>query len=245
MTAKKIGTHPTKTRVKEAVAGTDVRDRVRELSVAAFRERGLSLSDVPKLVQEVLEGATKTLERSIPRSQHNVLREVFDGLSEGVHSIAVAGQTVMKEARERGRALTGKNVSITMKRARAANADFLGAVESFAGKASQAVRKELDMFVAQAKKTAPQVAASVRKATTAADGRLIELADETARASVRVARRTVGGLAMGAGGLLEGVADAVTPKDKPRSAKKSKKPAAQSTRKNVAKKPPAAKKRKS
>jgi hypothetical protein len=234
MATTKSGSHHTKNRAKTAAAGTAVRDRVHELTVAAFRDRSLALNDISKVVQEVLEGATDAVEKSIPSSQRNVLREVFDGLSEGVRSIATAGSAVMKESRDRGRALTGKNVSVAMKRVREANADFLGAVERFAGKASKAIGKELDTLVIQAKKTQPKVAGSVRKVTQAADGRLIELAGETARASVRVARRAVGGLAMGAGGLLEGLAEAVTPKSPSRSPKKKKKAAAQPVKKKPA-----------
>lgn len=245
MTARKTSSHQTTVRAKEAAEGTAVRNRVRELSVAAFRDRNLSLSDVPKLVQEVLEGAAESVEKSIPSSPRNVLREVFDGLSEGIHLIAAAGSAVVDEARARGKTLKGKNMSVAMKQVHAANADFLSAVESFAGKASKAVRKELDTLVAQAKKTGPKVAASARKATKAADGRLIELAGETARASVRVARRAVGGLAMGAGGFLEGLSEVVTPKSRRRSAQKPKRASAQPSQKKSARKTQPAKKRKS
>ena len=245
MTNKKTGSQQTMTRAKEAAEGTAVRNRVRELSVAAFRDRDLSLGDVPKLVQEVLKGAAEAVEKSIPSSQRNVLRAVFDGLSEGVHSIAVAGSAVVDEARTRSKGLKGKNVSVAMKQARTANADFLNAVENFAGKASKAVRTELETLVAQAKKTGPEVSASMRKATKAADGRLMELANETARASVHVARRTVGGLAMGAGGYLEGLAEVVTRKSRPQPAQKLKRASAPSSRNKTARKARPAKKRKS
>jgi hypothetical protein len=136
-----------------------------------------------------------------------------------------------------------------MKRVRTANADFLSAVKNFAGKASKEVRKELAAIVAQAEKTGPKVAQSVQKAAQAADGRLLELADESARAGVRVARRTAGGLAMGASGLLEGVAEVITPKDRGKTARKSKPVSVRSPKKqpgkNAAKKPKLAKKRKS
>ncbi len=244
MAAKKTGTHQTKARAKAAAEGTAIRDRVRELSVAAFRDRNLSLKDVSKLVQDVLEGATESVEKSIPSSQRSVLREVYDGLSEGVQAIAAAGSAVANEVREQNRGVIGKNASLVMKRVRTANADFLGAVKNFAGKASKMVRKELDTLVAQTEKAGPKVANSVKNAARAADGRLIELAGETTRASVRVARRAVGGMAMGAGGLFEGLAEAVTPKSRPKAAPKSKAAAKPPSKKKAAKKAPT-KKRKS
>jgi hypothetical protein len=203
MVTKKTGAHHTKSGAKEAAEGPAVRDRVRALSIATFRDRKLSLSDVPKLVQEVLEGAVATVDKSIPASSRNVLREVFDGLSDGVKAIASAGST-----------------TVDAKRMLAADADFLGAVKKYAGKASKEVRKELEALVARAERTGPKVADSVRKTAKAADGRLLELTGETARAGVRVVRRAAGALAMGAGGFLEGLAEAITPQGRPTTAKR-------------------------
>src|SRR5437899_4478549 len=96
----------TKARAKEvASGGTAVRDRVRELSVRAFRDRNLTLSDVPKIVHEVLDGAVRGIDKSIPSSSSNVLREVFDGLSEGVHAVAAAGSAVASGVRGRAKAI--------------------------------------------------------------------------------------------------------------------------------------------
>ena len=119
--------------------------------------------------------------------------------------------------------MAGKTLPTAVKRINAANEELLGAVRSFAVKSSKHVRDELDALVARAERTAPKVAASARKTVKAADGRLIELSEETARAGVRVARRAAGALAMGASGLLEGIAESMAPKKRPASAGKTKK----------------------
>ncbi len=182
MAAKKTSAHHTKARAKEVAGGAAVRDRVRELSVRTFRDHKLSLDDLSKLVHDVLEGAVEGVDESIPGSGRNVLREVFDGLSEGVHAIASAGSAAASDVSDRGQAIAGKNATDAAKRIRAANEEFLGAVKSFAGKTSKEVREELDSLVSRAERTAPKVAGSVRKAADAADGRLVELSGETARA---------------------------------------------------------------
>ncbi len=236
MATKKSGPQPTKSRAKEVAGGKMVRDRVRELSVAAFRDRNLTLNDVSQVVQDVLSGAVESVDQSIPSSSRNVLREVFDGLSEGVHAVAKAGSTVVAETRKRGKTLPTKEVTVAVKRMKSADADFLSAVANFASKASKEVRKELESLVAGAKQAGPQVAGSVRKSAQAANGRLLELTQESARAGVRVARRAAGGLAMGAGGLLEGLAEAITPKDRPAVKKKPKAVVARTASKKPAKK---------
>jgi hypothetical protein len=238
MASKKTTTHNAKTRAKEvASGGTAVRDRVRELSVRAMRDRELSLGALSKLVHEVLEGAVEGVDSSIPQSKRNVLREVFDGLSEGIHAMASAGSAVASDVRDRGEAIGGKSAPAAAKRIRAANEEFLGAVKSFAGKASKEVREELDALVTHAERTGPKVASATRKATEAADGRLLELSGETARAGVKIVRRAAGTLAMGAGGLLEGLAEVITPKSRPASAKPAKSTAARTaSKKKTAKK---------
>ena len=237
MASKTTTKQHTSVRAREvASGGTAVRDRVRELSVGAFRDRKLSMSDVPKLVHEVLHGAAQAVDESIPKSNRNVLREVFDGLSEGVHAIASAGSTSASELRGRAPAATGKNASHAAARIRAANDEFLGAVKSFAGQTSKQVREELDTLVARAERTRPKVADSAKKAAKAADGRLIELSAEAADAGVRVVRRAAGALAMGAGGFLEGLAEAISPKNRRAGTKKPASAAAPRAKKKASKK---------
>jgi hypothetical protein len=207
--AKKKGS--VKGSAKEAASsGAAVRDRVRELSVRALRDRDLSLKEVPKVVNEVLDGAIAGIDRSIPAGR-NVLREVFDGLSEGVHAVASAGSATFSDVRARGKAIAGKSAPSAAKRIRAANDEFLAAVKSFAGKTSKEVREELDTLVERARRTGSKVSGSAQRAASAADGRVGELAGETARAGWRAARSAAGALAMGAGGFLEGLAEAITP----------------------------------
>lgn len=242
MTAKKADTNATKARAKKAAAGTGVRDRVRELSVAAFRDGKLSLGDLSKFVGEVLEGAVETVDQSIPASSKNVLREVFNGLSEGVHAISAAGSAVVRDVRKRGEAVSGRSMSTAAKHMSEANAEFLGAVKRFAGKTSKQAREELNALVAQAEKLGPKVAGSAQKAAKASKGRIVELSGETARAGVRVVRSTAGGMAMAAGGLLEGLAEAISPKPAKKTAAIGASTAKKSTKKRAAKKPSAGKK---
>jgi hypothetical protein len=214
MAAKKTRTSKTRAHAKTvASSGAAVRTRVRDLTVDTFRERNLSLRDVPKLVNEVLDEAVAGVDASIPQSGKNVLREVFDGLREGVNGVASAGAATARDLRDRGRS-TQKDATAAAKRVRAANDDFLDAVKDFAGKATKEVRDELDALVDRAKRTQPKVAGSARRVAEAADGRMMELGGETVRAGARMARRTAGALVLGASGFLEGLADAISTRER-------------------------------
>src|SRR5256885_1958818 len=135
MAAKKSSSHHTQARARKVTSGgTAVRERVRDLSVRAFRERNLSLNEVPRIVNDVLEGAVEGIDKSIPSSGRNVLRDVFDGLREGVTAVASAGSASVRDGRARVRTMTDKGLPDAARRVRAANDEFLGAVRDFASK---------------------------------------------------------------------------------------------------------------
>ncbi|MCC6428958.1 MAG: hypothetical protein IT435_19320 [Phycisphaerales bacterium] len=188
-------------------------DHVRQWTVRALHTRALSTS-LPKLVHNVLNAAVECIDESIPKSRRNVLREVFDGLRDGAHAAALAGSAAAREVRERSRSVANKIAPNAAKRIQAANDELLAAVRSFARSSSLQVREELDALTARAERTAPKVTAAARNAAKAADGRVIDLAGETAEAGVRVARRTASAAMMTAGGFLEGLAEALSPRSR-------------------------------
>lgn len=239
---KKTSTSP-KGKKKSASGDATLRDHVREISVGAFRDRRFSLRDVSSLVHEVLDSAVENVDKSIPASNRNVLRQVFDGLSEGVHAAASASAAVAEDAGERFRKATKEDAPAAARRIREANDQFLSAVKAFAGKTTRQAREELDLLVAKAEKTGPKLATAARDAAKAADGRWMELTGETARTSATAARRTAGTLAATAGGFFDGLAEAVRPKAPAAARAKKAAPKKKPTRKAAGKRKPAARKK--
>jgi|GEM_PF-3245492 len=237
MPAKKTAKSNWNARPRKPAAAIMVRDRVREMSIAAFHDRKMFMRDIPKLVHEVLEATAACVEESIPRSHRSILREVFDGMSEAVRHVAGAGKSTARELRDRGRTISSTAVA-TSKRVREANARFLDAVRRFGNKTSKEIRAELNLLAARAERTGSQAAASARKAAQAADGRLPELAGETLRAGIGVARRSAVGLAIGASGLFAGIAEAIRPNNRSATAarpeRSSRRPAVKRTKRSIA-----------
>ena len=156
MAAKQTEKGSTRARARVvAREGEKIRDRVHELTVKAFRDRKLSGRDLPGLVDEVLEGAAEGVRESIPESRTSVLRQVFEGLSDGVDAITSAGTAVAKDVRQRGKGLADRDLSAAGRHVKAANEEFLQAVSNFAGRVSHEVRAELDGLVARARRAGP------------------------------------------------------------------------------------------
>ncbi|MFN7375505.1 MAG: DUF6781 family protein [bacterium] len=185
-----------------------LRSHVRETTVNAFRDGKFSLRDVKALAREVIESAAKSVDKSIPASRRHVLRQVYDGLSEGLHTAASAGSAIASDAADRARKVATKDAPAAARRIQEANEQLIEAVKSVANKASKQVREELHTIVAKAEKTGPKVTAAARDAYHAADGHWGELTTEAARAGTRAAGRAIGTLASTASGFFDGIAEA-------------------------------------
>lgn len=231
MAAKKTKARRTRTSTTTGDAG----NRVRALTVRTLKTGKPSVS-LSRLVHDVLGAAVEGVDQSIPRSKRSALREVFEGLREGVHTVASEGSAAVREASARTRQIADKDLSKAAGRIRAANDEFFGAVRSFASTSSKHVREELDALIDRAARTGPKLAGSARRAAKGIDGRVVELSGETARAGVSAVRRAASAIATGAGGFLEGVAEVIAPRGAATARRRSK-PARRSTKPKAAKKP--------
>jgi hypothetical protein len=198
-----------------------LRSHVRETTISAFRDGKFSLRDVKALAREVIDSAAKSIDKSIPASRRNVLRQVYDGLSEGVHTAASAGSALASDAAERVHKVTSKDAPAAAKRIQEANDQLIEAVKSVASKANKQVREELHTILEHANKAAPKVTAAARGAYEAADGRWGELTTEAARAGSRAATQAVGTLASTASGFFDGIAEATHAKPAAKPKKKT------------------------
>lgn len=199
----------TKKSGKAATVG--VREHARDLTIRMFGDKKFGRKDLSKVVGTVLHDAVEGVRDAAPKSQKSVLREVFGGLSDAVTITAHAGVGAAKDAKTRGEKVLKHDATSATKRVREAHGEFLDAVSSFSRKLTGEVREEMTGLVAQARKTAPKVSAAAGDAVRAADGRLVELGGEAVRTGAKVARKTIGGVMLAAGGLLEGLAESISP----------------------------------
>jgi len=190
-----------------------LRDDVRRMSVEAFCDGQFSSGRISTLVNDVFDGAVQNVDRSIPSTRSNVLRQVFDGLGDGVRAVAAAGSDTIRETGERARRTV--NAAGADRRVRAADRDFLSAVRNFADRASIEVQQELDSLVARAQRMGPKVSQAVRHAGEAASGNWGELSEESVRAGGRMAKNAVGALAATLSGFFQGLDEAANAPRKP------------------------------
>lgn len=195
---------------KSAVSGGNVRKRVHDLTLRAVRDNDLSISELPGLAKEVVQGAASGLDNSVSKSERSVLRQVVNGLTDAVAAAARATRATAAVAGERGATFVKRDVRRTAKDFRKLEDEVLKSLHLAGRSLTGAAKVELNTIVDEARRAGTKISAAAETAREAADGRLSELGRETVGASARAARSAVGTLLQGAGGLLEGLADAVT-----------------------------------
>ena len=188
-----------------------VRSRVRTLTLQALRDGDLSMGEVPGLVKEILHGAAAGLDKAVPRSHRNVLRQVVDGLGDAVAAAASSTKKAARSFTQRGSKFVKRDVKRTTRELQQVEEQFLDAVQRAGRSMGRAARDEIDLIVAEGRRAGTSIRPGLRQTVKAADGRLLDLGRESAAASLRAMRAGVRTLLRGASGALEGVSDALAP----------------------------------
>ena len=69
---------------KIAQEGREVRERVRRLVVDTVEKGRLRLSELRRVTIQVVDGAVRGLKGALPEKQESVLRQVLDGVADGL-----------------------------------------------------------------------------------------------------------------------------------------------------------------
>lgn len=189
-------------------AASDVRTRIEAFTRRALRSGGASLSEFPRFSKKILGDAVKAVDESVPSSRANVLRQVVDALAEAGAATAHSVKATFTATAERGASFVRKDVKRSVQDLRELEAGFILALDHARKSLTGAAKDEMTEIVSRAKRAGTKIGPAAQDALKAADGRVIELGAETAKAGVRVSRRAVGGLLDSASGFLSALGSA-------------------------------------
>lgn len=193
-----------------AASKSDMRQRVHLLTLAAVRDGELTLRDIPKLAREVIEEAAAGLNKAVPQSSRNVLRQVVDGLTDAAAATAHSTRTAVTSMASRGSEFIKKDAARTVKDLRELEGNFLTALEKASKSLKGAAKDEMDAIIRNARRAGTRIKPAAESTVKAVDGHLVDLTKETAKASVRATRSAVGGMLHATSGFLQGLGDAVS-----------------------------------
>jgi hypothetical protein len=195
---------------KGSSATGDMRQRVHQLTLAAVRDGELTLRDLPKLAKEVIEEAAAGLNKAVPQSSRNVLRQVVDGLTDAAAATAHSTKVAVSSMASRGSDFIKKDAAKTVKDLRELEGNFVTALEKAGKSLKGAAKDEMEAIVRNARRAGTRIKPAAESTIKAVDGHVVELTKETAKAGVRATRSAVGSFLHGASGMLQGLGDAVS-----------------------------------
>ena len=190
--------------------GSDVRakiaDAVRQ-ATAMIHETGESLGDVSKSVIDEAVGAV-----SDEAESGTVLREVIDGVGDGIGTAAQAVDLAVAEARSRGQEFAKEELHTVADDLRGIG----GLLVETTGRAIRGtggfVKDQLSELTDHAERTAKRVRPDLESAASAAAGDVSGALKETARAGVSAARQGGGTLISIMGSLIHKAGDSLKTK---------------------------------
>lgn len=149
----------------------DLRRRMSDFTTSLLRTRDLDLPCVRVVVANVLAGSREAITGMNPDDRTQVLRQVFDGLSDGLALLAENSQSAVEPS---GRAMNAARLNEMMVKLRGLEHSFLDTCACIADGFTDPARKELKGFISHAKTVGTKIGPAARTTMDALDQRLLE-----------------------------------------------------------------------
>ena len=194
--------------VEEAVkSGDDIRGSVRDAVESAAARMDRTTARLTDISRRTLDAALQAIDRSAPDDPESVLRQVVDGLGDGLQRTAQATRLAVEEAAGEGRAFATDDLRRTSDDLRAVARMFVETVDHAINDASERTRKQVAGAREHASRTINSIRPSLESAADAATSDPVGLIGETATAATRLTREAAGSLFGVVGDLLKGAGD--------------------------------------
>ncbi|MBL1218750.1 MAG: hypothetical protein D8M59_14805 [Planctomycetes bacterium] len=196
--------------------GHQIRDRVREAVEGAAQRVKATPSRLADLSQSAITGAVEAVDRSTPDDPESTLRQVVDGLGDGLQRTAQATRLAVEEAAGEGKAYASEELRSVAEDFRTIGDLFVETVSRGISGAKAQTAARLQSVRDHAEHTFSDIRPTIEDAATAAARDPIGLAGESAATAARISREAAGSLLSSVGRLLSSAGDRLQPKSHPR-----------------------------
>jgi len=198
--------------IREAVeSGKDVRDRVRDVVVSLFRSSEATTASARAAVSGIVQSATEIVKRSAPDNPESVLRNVIDGVTSGLSTVAQSTQYAVQEATDRGQRFANQDLDRAKKDLSGISDILMDTVKYFTNRVTEEAGTAAKELKTHAERSAAAVAPVLKSSVDAVTKHPVQTAGEAAETVLRTAQLTAGALLGAMSGLLAGAADALDP----------------------------------
>ena len=186
----------------------DVQSRVRELTLAAIRDRQFDLEAMREVMKQLTEGISTGAEAR-GEDMKQALAAAYRGMDEAFSRSAQATRLALAEMVSAGRGISEMELRAAFDSMRHLEQDMLAALSGAAQSAGTKVRAEMEALAAHAARTGTDTGAVIRGTAEEFAGNLSRVTGEMTTASLDAARSMGERLAQAASGFLAGLSDAM------------------------------------
>jgi hypothetical protein len=189
-------------------AGTDIRARVRDLTLHALRDRRFE----PEAIRDVLRAMTEGIRRGAEQRPHGVrqaLSDALTGLDDAMMKTAEAASLALRELTAKGKDVSEHELKQVLGNMKRMEEDFLSTLRQAADGAGVQVKQEMLDLLSHARQTGTDMGAKVAQTLTEFASRMTTISLEGAKLGFEAARDFSARFALVASGILAGLADAL------------------------------------
>lgn len=195
-----------------AVAGgKDIRERVRDLTLSAIKQRRMEASEVRNVVKALAEGITLGLDKRAHDSRQ-ALSQAFAGLDTALMKSAEATHLALQELTSGHHDFSNQELKAALDNLKKVEQDFLDTVSEVAKKSSGHVKEELEELLSHTRHTGTDTGRQVSSTLTAFSQQMKGVAHDARASGVGAAHELSSRFTQAAAGILEGIAQALRDK---------------------------------
>jgi len=183
--------------------GQDVRARISRLFTQTAAKVHLDREGLIGMARSILTGAAQAADRAVGHDPGSVLRQVVDGLGDGLSAAALACRLTFEEAQAQGRSFAAEDLAKMRTDLKTVAEMFVDTVANTGVKFQSLAAGQLHALRAHAEKAKDRILPGITSALVAAGEHPVQFTSESAKAGLDVSRQALGGLFAAVGRRLQ------------------------------------------
>jgi hypothetical protein len=197
----------------ETVAeATDIRSRVRDLTLSAIKQRHLEAVGVREVVKALTAGVNFGLEKRAQDSKE-AMSEAFAGLDDALQKSAEATHLALRQLSDHGKEFSDVELTIAIENLKQTEREFLTTISEVAGAASERVKADWHELVTHAARTGTDTGRQVADTVNEFSQRIGSVAQDTKVIGGGAVCQLSSRFVQVASGILAGITDAIKEKN--------------------------------
>lgn len=191
--------------------GRDIRERVRDLTLAAIKQRKMESGEIKSIVKALTEGITLGLDKRAQDSKQ-AMGQAFSGLDAALMKSAEAAHLALQQLTARGQDFSQQDLKAALDNLKNSEKNFLDTVGEVAKKTSGHIQNEFDELLTHARRSGTDTGRQVASTLAEFAQQMQGVAHDGKAAGSDAAHKLSARFTDLAIGTLEGIAQALRDK---------------------------------